>query len=194
MNTYKIIDIKWILIADVHLNNETINDPLLDILIQDLNDIRFLKYSILLVGDFLSAYYTIEKAWLFYPNLMEAIYQHPNVVYLRGNNDPYISNYDKAVITIGKETWYIEHGHKLPSLICAIINLFKPRKTWRNIKRNKPISKRKLELICKHYGSNTIIGHYHQGFFDTKNKFVILPPRQAVIFENIIKRNKFYVR
>ena len=186
MNTYKTTDTKWILIADVHLKNQTINDPVLDTLIQDLNHARFLKYSILLVGDFLSAHYTIEKAWLFYPNLMEAIYQHPNVVYLKGNNDPCIGGYNKAIIIVGKEAWHIEHGHKLPVWIYAIINLLKPRKTWRNIKRNKPISKRKLELICKHYGSNTIISHYHQDFFDAKNKFVILPPRQVVIFENII--------
>lgn len=167
----------WIIIADVHLTKDF--TPAEDEeLIEQLEE--YSDYKVLVNGDFLNHHVSFKDAFIYHSLLMRELASHPEVVFLNGNNDPDISQYDEAVFLDKNFTmWTIKHGHSLPKFLCRLLNLFKMNKT--RPARECPIAPRtKLyDKWSRKWGlSCTMIAHYH---FECRciYDFLVMAPRKV---------------
>jgi metallophosphoesterase superfamily enzyme len=159
---------KWLIIADLHLNS-------IHCLSKEQKLINELKdapedYGIIILGDFIQPHYKRENLYLHHEHLMEQLSKR-NVIYVKGNNDPDISDYDGVKIFVKDEIWLLEHGHKTPDWFNRIINHFKPktRKLEPNIYRQQKMYK---YIDNK---SRYITGHYHISYYGKDGRIVLLP-------------------
>lgn len=166
----------WIVIADLHLTKDYAAEDD-DKLIKQLSAYR--NFKVLVNGDFLNHHTAFKDAFYYHNHLMYELSKHPDVVFLNGNNDPYISQYDEAVFEDNDHTvWTVKHGHKMPKFLCKFINIFKRYKV--RPERECPIKPRtKLyDKWDRKYGlSCTIIAHYHFEYTEIYD-FLVMKPRK----------------
>lgn len=118
-----------------------------------------LDYGIIVVGDFLSPGFSFNDCHVYHYLLMQELFKH-KVVFLAGNNDPFISNYQRAIFDEYKgEKVIIEHGDRRPRIINAFFNLFKTSNTQR--KENRKCIKKAVKKLNSFKDGKHIIAHYH---------------------------------
>lgn len=107
-----------------------------------------------------------------------------NTVYVKGNNDPSISDYDGVKICVKDKTWLLEHGRKTPDWFNKIINHFKPK--IRNTEPNMYKQQKILKYLESHHKCRYITGHYHTPYHSKDGRFVLIP-WDLYYFDNLIK-------
>lgn len=161
---------KWLIVADLHLSDTCYPSKELK-LINDLENAPK-DYGVIVLGDFIQPYYKKEDLYLRHFHLMEQLLKR-NTIYIKGNNDPDISDYDGVKIIVKDCIWLLEHGHKTPDWLNKILNLFKPR--MRRLEPNMYKQQKICKYIESHHKSNYITGHYHISYYDKDGRIVLLP-------------------
>lgn len=173
---------KWLIITDLHLDST-------HSLSKELNLISDLKnapkdYGVIILGDFIQPHYKIEDLYLHHPHLMEQLSKR-NTIYVKGNNDSDISDYDGIKILLKDKIWLLEHGHKTPDWFNKIINHFKPK-----IRKLEPDTYKQQKIrkyIESHYRCYYITGHYHISYYSKDGRIVLLPWK-LYYFEKLVKQ------
>lgn len=163
---------KWLIIADLHLSDTFY--PFKELKL--INDLRKAPkdYGVIILGDFIQPHYKREDLYLHHFHLMEQLSKR-NVIWVKGNNDPDISEYDGVKIFVKDEFWLLEHGHKTPDWFNRIINHFKPKT---RILEPDIFKKQKMRKYIEiHHRNNYITGHYHMSYYNRDGRIVLLPWR-----------------
>lgn len=167
----------WVTIADIHLTKgfSAEDDRLL---IEQLK--RYRDYKVIVNGDFLSHHASFKDAFHYHSSLMLELGQHPEVVFLNGNNDPDISMYDEAVfIDKSYAVWTVKHGHSLPKSLCRFLNLFKTYKTHSDRESAALPGTKLYDKWTRKWGlSCTMIAHYHFECTCIRG-FLVMAPRKV---------------
>lgn len=172
---------KWLIIADLHLSSMHCQ-PEEQKLINDLKAAPK-EYGVIILGDFIQPHYKREDLYLHHALLMKQLAKR-NTVYVKGNNDPSISDYDGVKILVKDKTWLLEHGHKTPDWFNKIINHFKPK--IRNTEPNMYKQQKILKYLESHHKCSYITGHYHTPYH-SKDGRIVLIPWDLYYFDNLIK-------
>lgn len=182
MKDFIIHDKKWILIADLHLNKDNYSAKEIS-LIDELQQVDA-EYGIIVVGDFLSPGFSFNKCFIYHSLLMKELLKH-KIVFLIGNNDPFISNYRRVIYDDYQNSdVIIEHGDGRPRLLNAFLNLFKREFAHdnRNVMKRRFKAAKKLH---KYKNNNHIIAHYH-AYIATKDG-VAIPDWKVYLLEELLK-------
>lgn len=168
----------WVIITDLHLSSFTKKEEVYSLVSLLNNDYK--NYNVLFIGDFLNYNFNKINAMIIYPELF--CLPKNKVIWLNGNNDPYISKYNYALVKDDKgNLWTIKHGHKLPLFICNIFNHFKKYKN----RSNQLLTSKKIKKFSKKFKNKfIIIGHYHFELFG-KN-FRVLKPWKIYKLKDIL--------
>lgn len=179
-NTYIVTDPEnWIVIADCHFKRSSRTKELTKLLTANWNS------NIIFLGDTISAHYSFEQLAVDHSDLVYEIFKHSKVLFINGNNDPYISKYDKVLVPgyAGSLTWTLRHGHRLPKWVCSIFNLFKGKghHSYVNIKRG---IFGKIDRMLN--GTYQIVGHFHKEIL--KDTYKVLAPGKIYKLSDLIGR------
>lgn len=181
MKDFVIHDKKWVLIADLHLNKDNYSAKEIS-LIDELQQVDT-EYGIIVVGDFLSPGFSFNDCFVYHSLLMKELLKH-KIVFLCGNNDPFISNYRRVVYDDYRSPdVIIEHGDGRPRLLNAFLNMFK----FGHIDIDKNIMKRRFKAARKlhKYKNCHIIAHYHAYIATTDG--VAIPDWKVYLLEELLK-------
>lgn len=141
------------------------------------------EYGVIILGDFIQPHYKREDLYLHHASLMKQLAKR-NAVYVKGNNDPNISDYDGVKILVKDKTWLLEHGHKTPDWFNKTINHFKPK-----IRKAEPDAYKTVKIrkyIESHHKHRYITGHYHTPYH-SKDGRIVLVPWKLYYFDKLIK-------
>lgn len=161
---------KWLIIADLHLSSMHCQ-PEEQKLINDLKAAPK-EYGVIILGDFIQPNYKREDLYLHHAPLMKQLAKR-NTVYVKGNNDPSISDYDGVKVRVENKTWSLEHGHKTPDWFNKIINHFKLK--TRNTEPNLYKQQKILKYLESHHKCRYITGHYHTSYHSKDGRIVLIP-------------------
>ena len=161
---------KWLIIADLHLSSVHCLSKEQK-LVNELKDAPE-DYGVIILGDFIQSHCKRENLYLYHEHLMEQLSKR-SVIYVKGNNDPDISDYDGVKIFVKDEIWLLEHGHKTPDWFNRILNHFKPK--TRELEPNIYKQQKMCKYIESHNKSRYITGHYHISYYSKDGRIVLLP-------------------